>query len=249
MSDAVASTWAAHLPEETSFWSHYLATGGLDWPEEFTYRVDPEAPLVEREILSRLPNRIDRPIRIIDVGAGPLTTLGKRLPNAELMLVPTDPLARAYAELTARHGIQPPIPTVYCAAEDLPYKFPVNYFDFAYARNSIDHTADALAAIKAMVAVVRRGGWVILRHRPNEGAGAAYQGLHQWNFDDAGGPVVLWNEEARYDLQRELGGTAELTSHREGEWIVCAIRKRSLSERLARFLQRATDRLAAAMRL
>jgi hypothetical protein len=63
-----------------------------------------------------------------------------------------------------------------------------------------------------MVAVVRSGGAVLLRHKRNEGESARYGGLHQWNFDVVDERLVLWNNAAQVDVGSSLEGRAQTTA-------------------------------------
>ena len=116
-------------------------------------------------------------------GAGPLTALGFRYPGKTLTIVPVDPLADEYDRLLRDAGLDPPIRTIRVAGEALLEHFGSRRFDIAYASNALDHSADPFTIISNMVAVVRPGGIVLLRHKRNEGESARYGGLHQWNFD------------------------------------------------------------------
>lgn len=218
-----------HLPEEIAFWDDYLRTGGLQWPDEFARRADPRAPLVESEILTRLPDR--DPVRILDVGAGPMTVLGRHLPGREVEVVAVDPLARHYDELLDRYGIAPPVRTLACEGESLVSRFGEAAFDFAYARNALDHAYDPRRVIRQMIAVVEPGGWVILRHRPNEAETAGYEGLHRWNFDEREGMFWISDRSYRYNMTSVIGSLADIACARDGEWLVCAIRKLPAGQR------------------
>jgi SAM-dependent methyltransferase len=224
--------WAAHLDDEVRFWDDYLRTRGLQWPDEYAERVDPEAMLREQQILTRLPD--SGTVRILDVGAGPLTVLGKRAPGVRLELVPVDPLAAEYDRLLERHGVMPPVRTRYCEGERLTDVFPRGSFDLAYARNALDHARDPKRVILRMLQVVRSGGWLILRHRPNEAETAGYQDLHTWNFDEIGGEFWIWSRDSRHNMHAVLRFSAEVSWHRDGEWLVCVIRKLSARDRLRR---------------
>ncbi len=78
--------------------------------------MDEAAPLAEQEIIRRIASGTDR-IRILDVGAGPLTVLGKRLTGVQIDITAVDPLAGDYGTLLQRHGIAPPIRTQWCEGE------------------------------------------------------------------------------------------------------------------------------------
>jgi len=226
--------WRQRLPEEVRFWDDYVRTRGLEWPDEYQRRVDPDAPFVEQEILARLPADATAPIRILDVGAGPLTVLGTRVPGRVVEITPIDPLADEYARILAHYGVHAPVPTRKSEGESIARQFNAGTFDFAYARNALDHSRDPRSVICQMVQVVKPGGYVVLRHRPNEAIGAAYAGLHQWNFDVRGGRFVIWNEQVRHDMSRVLWRRGDLTCHRDGEWLVCVVRRLTAAERARR---------------
>ena len=230
----VRDTWRSELREELVFWDRYLSTRGHKWPEEFVERTDPNGPLTEDEIVSRI-KRSRKTVRILDVGAGPLTILGKRLPGVSVEITAVDPLARDYNKLLDRYGIVPPLRTQWCEGEELGRTFPAGSFDFAYARNALDHAHDPLTVIAQMVTVVREGGWVILRHRPNEAEAAKYKGLHQWNFELRHGKRFwIRGKTVSQDVGASLNAVAAVRATMDGIWLVCAIRKRAHWERRLR---------------
>lgn len=238
----VHDVWRANLPDEVRFWDDYVRTRGLDWPDEFRMRIDPDSPLTEAEILKRLP-RTD-PVRILDVGAGPMTALGKRIDGRGVAITAVDPLAEEYAAILGRYGVTPPVPTQPCEGERLSSCFDSNSFDVAYARNALDHTHDPRLVILEMLKVVKPGGHVILRHRPNEAAGASYAGLHQWNFDLRGHQFWIWNEYWRYNMHAVLAARAAIACHRDGEWLVCVLRKRGPASRAVCLLPALVGKIA-----
>jgi SAM-dependent methyltransferase len=219
------AAWSAGAPDEIAFWRDYLRTGGLQWPSEFQMRVDPTAILTESQIMSRLPSCTSDTVRIIDVGAGPLTTLGKSIPGRRLELHATDALGHQYVRLTRSMGIRPMVPTQRCHGEDLDLAFPSNYFDFAYARNALDHCHDTPRVIANMLWIVKGGGWVILRHRENEAESASYRGLHQWNFEERDGDTYVWNQRRRISLTDAFQRVAQISTERDGEWLVTVLHK------------------------
>jgi SAM-dependent methyltransferase len=129
--------------------------------------------------------------KILDVGAGPLTILGKIYKGQRLDITAVDALGDEYADLLAKHGITPAIRTQTLESEKLTERFEQNTFDISYAENTLDHSYDPVLAIDQMLAVTKGGGAVVLIHSPNEGSEAAYLGLHQWNFKDVNGDFVI----------------------------------------------------------
>jgi SAM-dependent methyltransferase len=219
------------LGQEVEFWRNWLATGGLQWPEDYRFRTDPDAEVddpVLRQILQAIPQA---KVSILDVGAGPITGIGFRYPGKELALTAVDPLAREYDRILSEHGLEPVVRTEPLRGEDLLSRFAPDSFDVAFARNALDHAVDPLPIIRDMVAVVRPGGYVVLRHAVNEAVTEDYGQLHQWNFDESDGRCLVWRRPGRHrDVADELGEHAEVRCTRDNfidyEWICCTIRKR-----------------------
>ena len=206
--------WRRRLASEVDFWAAWLvgAPGTEQWANDRESRLAPETeirdPLVRAE-LERNPAEV---ISIVDVGAGPLTLLGYRYPGKTLTIVPVDPLAEEYDRLLHDAGLDPPIRTLPVAGEALFEHFGSGRFDIAYASNALDHSADPLAIISNMVAVVRPGGVVLLRHKRNEGESARYGGLHQWNFDVVHEDLLLWNGAVEINVGSVLEERARTTA-------------------------------------
>lgn len=177
---APAQDWESGVPEEILFWDSYL--GAVDGPfvDERRERLDPTTPLQEWAVAHLPPGRSH--YRILDVGAGPVTCLGKQHAGFSFEIVAVDPLAADYDRLLAKHGIEPPVRTQSCAAEELTEAFAPASFDFVNARNCIDHSRDALLAMRQMVAVVKPGCPVLLHHSIDEAKKQGYHGMHKWNF-------------------------------------------------------------------
>jgi hypothetical protein len=83
--------------------------------------------------------------------------------------------------------------------------------------------------IDAMLAVVRPGGSVVLRHARNEAITEKYHQLHQWNFDERDGHFLIWRRPGReVDISEAVRGRADvecLVEHSDYEWIVCILRR------------------------
>src|SRR5262249_26211520 len=92
--------WRTNLKEEVSFWDRWFTTQGAAWPEDYRSRQDPELELQEN-----VRRWIDVPagevVQILDVGAGPLTMLGKRWDGHVVQITAVDALADRYNEMLA----------------------------------------------------------------------------------------------------------------------------------------------------
>jgi SAM-dependent methyltransferase len=207
---------ALGLIEEAQFWSVWVATKGMSWPHEFTGRLDPMQPLCDdvRDAAREVPARR---VRILDVGAGPVTALGYVLDGKDIEITAVDPLAAKYARLLRRAGIVPPVPTLTAEAETLAERFAADSFDIVYARNSLDHMAAPVDAIAQMVAVTKPGGRLILVHAVDEAARRGYTGLHQWNLYASDSDFVIWNERRRVNVTKLLRPCCRVEAKVEGE--------------------------------
>jgi SAM-dependent methyltransferase len=197
------------LDEESGYWADWLAERGGKWAEEFSRRFDPEAevddPLL-REVLAGLAPAAS----VVDVGAGPASSVGSRFDGRPLTLVAVDPLADAYDRALAREGLVAPVRTEPVAGEELTARLGAERFDVAYSRNALDHAVDPAVIVDEMLNVVRPGGTVVLRHVQNEGERNGYAQLHQWNFDAVDGHLVVWRSDRRVDLTERLHARADV---------------------------------------
>lgn len=198
------------LSEEVDYWRNWLATRGGKWREEFEYRLDPSSEVADavlREVIERTPRDS---VSVIDVGSGPASMVGSVLPGKSIALVAVDPLADDYNRLLDEAHVSPPVRPRRVAGEQLVEAFGCGSFDVAYARNSLDHAVDPVLIIDNMVDVVRPEGRVVVRHVRNEGTRQAYVQLHQWNFDERDGCLVVWRPGVQIDVNAVLAGRAEV---------------------------------------
>lgn len=224
---AVEPAWRGALPGEVEFWSRWIDTRGDQWPEDFARRLDPDLPL-QPEIAAIADVAPGGLVRILDVGAGPLTFLGKRHPEFRVEITAVDALGDDYSRLLAAAGIDPPVRTLACESEQLSKVIAADSFDIAYARNTLDHSYDPVRAIREMIRCVRPGGRVLLVHRRDEAEEESYLGLHQWNFAIDGNDLTIWRPGTTVSLAEAVRQVAivELTDAHDN-WEFVTLRKRS----------------------
>ncbi|HEY3834550.1 MAG TPA: methyltransferase domain-containing protein [Acidimicrobiia bacterium] len=198
----VADAWKAALDSEVRFWERTIK----NW-QQLNDRFDPDQPLYAP--LAELVNApAGSTIKVIDVGAGLISCVGKKLPGCTVENTAVDALGDEYQGVLRRAGIEPPVWTEQCDSEKLSAKFGENAFDLAYARNTLDHSYDPPAAIREIVKIVKPGGVAMLEHAPDEAEEENYLGLHQWNLRCEHGRFVVWRRDTRIDMGNELAGVA-----------------------------------------
>lgn len=222
--------WNRGHTSEVTFWDRYLGTRGLRWPEEFTRRLNPDLEL-DRE-LGLLASKRDpgSAITLLDVGAGPLTAVGKRWDGKAVDVKAIDPLALEYDKLLLKHAINPPIRTSMGMAEDVTTLFSENTFDIVHARNCLDHGIDPFRAVSEMLSVAKPGGFVYLKHHPNEAINEEWRGLHQWNFSmNPDGKFIISSRDSEVDVTQALSDrgkvVCELRKESEETWLIVKIEK------------------------
>jgi ubiquinone/menaquinone biosynthesis C-methylase UbiE len=200
--------WKANVGSEIRFWNNCFKTNGLIWPDEFKLRFDPSLEL-QKEIIPLLPN--SDIIYILDVGAGPLTFLGKKYKNKKLIITAIDPLADAYDKILQKYSVRPLIRTIKLNAEDLTKKFNENSFDLVVARNSIDHSFSPIKALNEMFKVVKKDRYIFMIHKPNEAINEKWAGLHQWNFSENKGDFMISSKNSNYNFSKEYQKKCNVT--------------------------------------
>ena len=229
----IGEKWQEALPEELQFWERALSNPGKNWlASEYQERMDPGLDL-QAELKELIDAPVGAVVRILDVGAGPLTRLGKKWDGRTLQLSPVDPLAEEYKALLTRLNIRPPVFTQVGHGEKLLDEFERNHFDLAYASNSLDHSYDPLLAIEQMFSVIKPSCYVYLWHFAQVGVQEGYRGLHQWNFEIKQDDMILSDGRGtRHELSKAFKGRGDVTCQLDsfaGNTVVIAKLKKTSS--------------------
>jgi SAM-dependent methyltransferase len=210
------------LGEELAFWRNKLRERGTPSAERLKIRL--EVHPIPDFIARALEGNPATPLRILDVGSGPLTTLGTTLEGRLVEVHPLDPLADAYNGLLDELDMVVPVRPIQGMGEELTSLYPASFFDFAHACNSLDHCADPRLAISQMLAVLKPGGTMYLYHHENVGELEGYQGLHQWNLIQDGDDLAIWSRWERTRLS-DLAPDAEITMTTRDRMVTVVLRK------------------------
>lgn len=223
------SKWKSGINSEIQYWDTWFQTKGHKWANDYLNRLNPDLPL-QKNIASYL-NHLEE-IHILDIGAGPLTILGKVLNGKQINITAVDPLAEEYDEILSKYNIEPLVRTEKLDAEELTKQFSANTFDLIYARNSIDHAYNPEKAILQMIDILKNGSYIILEHRENEAIKEKYSGLHQWNFSSSEeGDFLISSQFKTTNVTRKYQNLAAikcklLDEEKKFRWLVTTIQKK-----------------------
>ena len=214
------------ISHELNFWDYILESKGGEWPGDFQRRMDPDS-----QVDDFMRDKLPKSAQVLDVGAGPLTTVGKRRGEDRITITAVDPLARDYDRLLRKHGIVPPVKTILGFGEGLYEQFGSNRFDLVNAQNSVDHSDNPMQVILEMIAVTKPGGWVTLLHHRNEGERQGYRGMHSWNFNMVGDDLMLWKNGHVHNVTYKVKHVADCkVSIMDDDLVFAEIRKRKGGE-------------------
>lgn len=218
--------WSTGISSELSFWTNWLNTKGLQWPADYAARTNPDTPLADN-IAGLFPEfGAGKTLKVLDVGAGPMSVLGKKLNGHAIDLTAVDALANLYDELNFPVGL-PLVRTKQCHSEKLTSMFDYNTFDLTFACNTLDHGYDPMLAVREMIAVTKPGGFIVTQHNANEALNENWGGFHQWNFSVQNNDLIVSNRTKSYSTKAVVGGAASYTSLSPdgSSYIFCVLKK------------------------
>lgn len=160
--------------------------------------IDPLFPLMEKYF----PD--ETPYKVIELGSGPLSTLGHGVDKGVLDVMAVDPLADEFGMLYKKHKVTDfPIKPVRGSGETLDELFPNESFHLAYVRNALDHTVDIMLSLKNLVRTVKTNGFIILSHIVREGSRENWSEAHQWDLELTSNGLVAFDPNGgEFQLQK-----------------------------------------------
>jgi hypothetical protein len=219
--------WTSGIHDEINFWDSWFETKGLEWPEDYKFRLDPNTEL--QPYLKELIAGIENPT-ILDIGAGPLTFMGKNINGIPVMIYAVDALAAYYNLIFAKFDITPPVKTLFKESEDINQLIGLVKPDLIVAQNTLDHSYDPMGAIIKMPLLFKKSGIIYLNHYNRTADKENHLGLHQWNFYLDNNRLMLASDDIIFDVEEEVRRCSlknisfENTYHAESNQIVTIIR-------------------------
>lgn len=145
-----------------------------------------------------------REIWIADLGAGVVATTGNTWVATVVHLYPSDIYADEFKELWRDYGVEQWIPMEKQIMEYLTYEDEM--FDIIHCANALDHTINPFKALQEMYRVCKPGGWIYLRHNPDNGKKRRYSMQHQWNISATSDDCLFWNYQDKFLLSECIKG-------------------------------------------
>jgi len=173
--------------------------------KELVDNFNKQVPLID-ELLPFVGDK--KKVKIADIGSGPVSSIGSFLPGVEVEVCPSD--NQDWTEWWNKRrewwktDLKPFIPVEYQNMERLTY--PDESFDIVWCHNALDHTMNAKEAVKEMIRVCKKGGYVYIMCSLNQ-LDTGY--LHHWNAKQDG---VFTNKREIFDL-KEFGFQIRFTDN------------------------------------
>lgn len=122
-------------------------------------------------------------VNIADLGSGPVCIVGNIWGNVKINIFASDVRQRVYSKLWEQEKCKLITPIEYQDMENLTY--PDEFFDIVHCINALDHTLDVSRALSEMKRVVKKEGYIYLRHFYNQMNVHGGRG-HYWNASAKG---------------------------------------------------------------
>ena len=147
-------------------------------------------------------------VTIAELAAGPICTIGSSWKDVKVNIHASDVLEKDYATLWQQCNTEPVVKIEYQDMERLTY--PDNFFDIVHCVNALDHTLDVRSALREMLRVCKQGGWIYLRHKPDQRK--KWHGMHEWDMNVVDEETIFSNPTETFSL-KEFG---DFKTHTEG---------------------------------
>lgn len=168
--------WEKRLPGELSAAKDRIKSGNVDFGGEIQDFVKPY---------------VTPSSKILDIGAGIVTSLGTNIGRSTLDITAVDVLADGYNELLETYNLAFPIKTLQGTFEKIVDQFGENVFDFVYSNNSLDQCVRPIHALWNMIRACKPNGYIFIKVYENEATRNNYKGLCQWDFCILNGKLLM----------------------------------------------------------
>jgi len=211
---------------EVRFWRTWAPKRGWHWQQQFQQRLDPNAEVTghHRTILEAIHSP---ELRILDVGAGPISGIHPRFQGQPLHIRACDPLGDDYRRILDENSITPRVVKETVPGENLSQHFRDERFDWINCDNALDHSESPHRVIDEMIAIAAPSATISLYHEIDEGLNEGYRGFHKWNIRPVAGrsdAFTIFNPHESHAYTTTYRGFAVRVAV-QGRHVLCLLRR------------------------
>jgi SAM-dependent methyltransferase len=148
----------------------------------------------------RLPKSLPRPLKVLDIGCGPVSVLRWGAIQGEISITGLDPLIDTYALVLARHGLDA-ICKMRCdqevngVAEYMDKLLGDQKFDLIYTQNALDHTQRPAEVVENVSRHLAPHGLFAVQVGTREGTRQKWDQLHKTDIYIKNGVVMFAHQD------------------------------------------------------
>jgi SAM-dependent methyltransferase len=174
-----------------------------------------------------------RPLKILDIGSGPISVLRWGAIQGEISITGVDPLLNMYALVLARHGLDT-LPKIRCDreivgfGEDLDELLPDDKFDMVYSQNALDHTQQPMRVIEQISRHLAPHGIAVIQVATREGTRRKWDQLHKTDIFLKDSVLMFAHQHTseRPLLSPESGLSLKLVECYTPDWLACVLERK-----------------------
>jgi len=215
--------WQENQRAEAAYWSEWLRqamTGAnKEFADDYRWRTGPVCDVREKDMFVPFLRPVCPPgskVRILDVGAGPLTWFPRKWFTRDFQVTAVDPLADEFDKMFATMGTFPQVHTIKGEAEKLLEQFEPESFDMVFCRNALEQFYDPVEAMRQMLAVVKQKCAVVLIQEGYRSDEEKSRG--PWTIDEDNADVFMDTPEGKLDLGLIFADVATLRTYKSWHW-------------------------------
>ena len=184
-----------HYTSEISYWKDVL-------PYDLKFIADPEYrrkafPEKLLEFITPFLKNDNHPLRVLEIGSGPVSILAWGVDQNLFQLTAVDPLAEEYDGIMKKYNFHYPVKPIKGYGEQLLKLFKRESFDVVYSSNALDHVVSPGKSMRNICEVVKKCGIIFLEGFVNEGTKENWTGLHKHDLFPKDGQIFHCGQERK----------------------------------------------------
>ena len=214
--------WVKGIPYEIAFWKGVYSNKKsivslFNWS-----RYNKEIELTNFDVKLFLSQK-ENPA-VVDAGCGMSFSNGDKLNGKQLNVRYIDPMAPFFNKIIEKKKLD--LPKITFGFIEYLSVFIPDRVSLIIVQNALDHSKNPLKGILECIECLEIGGVLYLRHFRNEGETENYRGFHQNNISLENNDIIIWNKEAKTNINYFLRDFAETKTSTCGNEVIAVIKKK-----------------------